>query len=97
MLDILWKFLLWAGLTPDLVIEQVLMRRAGDLTLIRGFDVSSGTQWLYPSLHVLKLCVLSKNLSTRSMAQLSNIGGAQSHDNPATTKILRLSNSPGSP
>ncbi|GFR68162.1 hypothetical protein ElyMa_000269800 [Elysia marginata] len=39
----------WAGLSPDLVIEQVLMRSfksAGGLTSGRGFEVSSRTQWL---------------------------------------------------
>ena len=39
----------WAGLSPDLVIEQVLMgsvKSTGGLTCGRGFEVSSRSQWL---------------------------------------------------
>ncbi|KAL8624972.1 hypothetical protein ACOMHN_039859 [Nucella lapillus] len=48
----------WAGLSTDLVIEQVLMRSvksAGGLTRGRGMADSQRTQWLLSMLHTSSL------------------------------------------
>ena len=67
---------LWAGLSPELVIEQVLMRSiktVGGLTRGRGMNDLQRSIWLLPHKLQLKLTELCQNSPTLHMQQMTNI------------------------
>lgn len=80
----------WAGLSSDLVIEQVLMRSlktTGGMTRGRGMSEGQRAQWILSMPDCAEMIMLCKSLLESIMEQVTNIKKVGSQGDLETVKI----------